>query len=170
MSLNITTGTEHGFDAKALRGALGQFATGVTVMTAQDSCGRRVGVTANSFSSVSLDPPLVLWSIGKQSGSAATFCAASHYGVNILSASQVALSNHFASRVDDKYAGITFEDGEGGCALLAEVTAHFECALERCIDGGDHWILLGRVLRFRAFDRPPLLFHQGRYAALQAVA
>ncbi|CAK15872.1 p-hydroxyphenylacetate 3-hydroxylase reductase component [Pseudomonas entomophila] len=152
------------FDARAFRRALGNFATGVTVITAADAAGRKVGVTANSFNSVSLDPPLVLWSIDKRSSSHAVFEAAGHFAVNVLAADQVDLSNAFARPSDDRFAGIEYEVGEGGAPLLADCAARFRCQTFQQLDGGDHWILVGRVLAFDDFGRSPLLYHQGAYS------
>ena len=105
------------FDARAFRRALGNFATGVTVITAADASGRKVGVTANSFNSVSLDPPLILWSLDKRSSSHAVFEAAEHFAVNVLAADQIDLSNTFARPSEDRFAGIEHEEGEGGAPL-----------------------------------------------------
>lgn len=153
-------------DSKEFRRALGNFATGVTVMTAQNSQGERVGMTANSFNSVSLDPALILWSIDKTSASYRIFAEASHFAVNVLSAAQIQLSNHFARRSEDKFAGIVFESGYGQAPLLPHCSASFECKKYAIHDGGDHWIILGQVLRFSDHGRAPLLYHQGAYSAV----
>ena len=152
------------FDPRAFRRALGNFATGVTVVTAATASGRKVGVTANSFNSVSLDPPLVLWSIDKRSGSYEVFERAEHFAVNILSADQIDLSNQFARPSDDKFAGVPHELGEGGAPLFPDCAARFQCEKHQQIDGGDHWILVGKVLAFDDFGRSPLLYHQGAYS------
>ncbi|MDH0301961.1 MULTISPECIES: p-hydroxyphenylacetate 3-hydroxylase reductase component [unclassified Pseudomonas] len=152
------------FDSRAFRRALGNFATGVTVITAADASGRKVGVTANSFNSVSLDPPLVLWSIDKRSSSHAVFEAAGHFAVNVLAADQIDLSNTFARPSDDRFAGIACETGEGGAPLLLGCAARFRCEKFQQLDGGDHWILIGRVLAFDDLGRSPLLYHQGAYS------
>ena len=156
--------TDHNSDGMAFRRALGNFATGITVVTARAPDGSRVGVTANSFNSVSLDPPLILWSIDKRSASFEVFSAASHFAVNVLAADQVSLSNHFARPAPDKFAHVAFEQGLGGAAILPDCSAVFECERHACVDGGDHWILLGRVERFTDAGRPPLLYHQGSYS------
>jgi len=163
-SMNIQP--EIGFDAKAFRRALGNFATGVTIMTAQNAQGEKVGVTANSFNSVSLDPPLILWSIDKRSSSFAVFEQATHFAVNILSADQIELSNKFARSKDDKYANVDFELGAGNAPLLKECSAVFECERFNIIEGGDHWIILGRVVNFQDNGRSPLLYHQGAYSSV----
>lgn len=154
------------FDAKAFRRALGNFATGVTVITATAKDGQQAGVTANSFNSVSLEPPLVLWSIMKSSSSVEVFDNASHFAVNILAADQIDLSNHFARPAEDKFAGIDYETGLGGAPLLPNCAARFQCANYQRIDGGDHWILLGKVEAFDDVGRAPLLYHGGTYSAV----
>ncbi|RMQ43426.1 Conserved protein of DIM6/NTAB family [Pseudomonas cichorii] len=156
--------TETTFDPRAFRRALGNFATGVTVVTATDSSGRKVGVTANSFNSVSLDPPLVLWSIDKRSSSYEVFEQASHFAVNVLAADQIDLSNNFARSRDDRFAGIEFETGEGGSPVFANCSARFHCENHQQVDGGDHWIMIGKVVAFDDFGRSPLLYHQGAYS------
>lgn len=160
----MTTACESGFDPRAFRRALGNFATGVTIMTAATTNGRKVGVTANSFNSVSLDPALILWSIDKRSTSYQVFAEASHFAVNILAADQIDLSNQFARPKDDKFAGIDFERGEGGTPLFADCAARFQCEKHQIVEGGDHWILIGKVVAFDDFGRSPLLYHQGAYS------
>ena len=121
------TSPETGFDARAFRRGLGNFATGVTIVTARGPGGEQVGVTANSFNSVSLDPPLVLWSIDKRSSSHAVFEAASHFAVNILAADQIELSNHFARPQAEKFTGVACESGVGSAPLLPDCAARFQC-------------------------------------------
>jgi flavin reductase (DIM6/NTAB) family NADH-FMN oxidoreductase RutF len=151
-------------DGKALRNAFGYFATGVAVVTAEDSNMRRVGMTINSFSSLSLEPPLILWSIAKTSGSLPAFTAASHFAVHILAATQQSLSDRFAKPSTSKFDNIECREGLGHAPLLAGCAAVFECALLQSIDGGDHLILVGRVERFNTNpDTLPLVFHRGRY-------
>ncbi|WP_223461875.1 p-hydroxyphenylacetate 3-hydroxylase reductase component [Pseudomonas sp. GL-RE-19] len=152
------------FDTRAFRRALGNFATGVTVVTAATSSGRKVGVTANSFNSVSLDPPLVLWSIDKRSSSHEVFEEASHFAVNVLAADQIDLSNNFARPKDDRFAGIEYDPGEGGSPVFADCSARFHCEKFQQVDGGDHWIMIGKVVAFDDFGRSPLLYHQGAYS------
>lgn len=151
-------------DPRLFRRALGNFATGVTVMTACSPDGQHVGVTANSFNSVSLDPPLILWSIDKRSGSYPVFAAASHFAVNILAADQVSLSNRFARPSDDRFAGVPHTQGAGGAPLLEDCAARFQCERHAIHDGGDHWIMLGKVVALDDFGRAPLIYHQGSYA------
>lgn len=154
------------FDAKAFRRALGNFATGVTIMTAQNANGERVGVTANSFNSVSLDPALILWSIDKNSSSFKIFEEATHFAVNILSAAQINLSNKFARRGEDKFSDVEFDLGQGSSPLFKNCSATFECEKFDILEGGDHWIILGKVVKFYDHGRSPLLYHQGAYSAV----
>jgi flavin reductase (DIM6/NTAB) family NADH-FMN oxidoreductase RutF len=120
-------------------------------------------VTANSFSTVSLDPPLVLWSLARKSRSFARFDGAPHFAVNVLGAGQVDLSRHFSAPRADKLNGIEHYIGHGGCPVLAGVLAHFECVRESRIDGGDHVIFIGRVLRASFREGDPLIYSAGRY-------
>ncbi len=154
------------FDPKAFRRALGNFATGVTVITASTPDGEKTGVTANSFNSVSLEPALVLWSIMKTSSSVEIFDKASHFTVNVLAADQIHLSNHFARPSDDKFADIDYENGLGNAPLLPECSARFQCENYERVDGGDHWILIGKVVAFDDVGRSPLLYHGGAYSAV----
>ncbi|MEX5627416.1 p-hydroxyphenylacetate 3-hydroxylase reductase component [Pseudomonas marginalis] len=156
--------SESTFDPRAFRRALGNFATGVTVVTAADASGRKVGVTANSFNSVSLDPPLVLWSIDKRSSSHGVFEEASHFAVNVLAADQIDLSNNFSRPKDDRFAEIAYAPGEGGAPVFADCAARFHCEKYQQVDGGDHWIMIGKVVAFDDFGRSPLLYHQGAYS------
>jgi len=154
---------EERFDRRDLRRALGQFATGVTVVTARGRGGRIVGMTVNSFASVSLDPPLVLWSVSRQAASFADFAEASHFAVNVLAANQHHLSRQFSTPVIDKFEGVEILPGEVGCPLLAGASAHFICRKVRQMDGGDHVIFLGEIEEYRWRESEPLVFHSGRY-------
>jgi flavin reductase (DIM6/NTAB) family NADH-FMN oxidoreductase RutF len=151
------------FDPRELRRALGQFATGVTVVTTLAEDGRRVGVTANSFTSLSLDPPLVLWCLDRSAASLPVFQAASHFAVNVLSAGQHYLSRQFAAPAEDKFAGVECTDGAGGMPILSGVLAHFICRSVQQLEAGDHVIVIGEVERFETFDGEPLVFHSGAY-------
>lgn len=156
-----------GFDCQSFRAALGNFATGVAVVTACAPDGSFVGLTINSFNSVSLEPPLVLWSLDLASPSLEAFRAASHYAINILAADQEELSQRFATRLQDKFGDLLLCSGVGGAPLLHGCCAWFECANEIRYPGGDHLIFLGRVERFSGdADRPPLVYHAGGYRRL----
>jgi flavin reductase (DIM6/NTAB) family NADH-FMN oxidoreductase RutF len=142
------------------------FATGVTIVTARSAQGTLVGLTANSFNSVSLAPPLVLWSLSRQAGSMAAFSAGSHYAINILSAEQQDLARQFAARDIDRFSGVDFSEGAGGAPLLRGAVASFECFNRSQYEEGDHVIFVGEVER--CTHRPgasPLLFHGGKYYA-----
>ncbi|HCR9779043.1 TPA: flavin reductase family protein [Pseudomonas aeruginosa] len=152
-------------DPRAFRSALGNFATGVTIMTAAVG-DRKAGVTANSLSSVSLNPALILWSIDKSSASYEVFNDASHFAVNILAANQVDLSNQFARHAEDKFASTDYIQGVGGAPLLVGCTARLQCELFRQVDGGDHHIIIGKVIAFDDFGNPPLVYHKGGYSSI----
>jgi 3-hydroxy-9,10-secoandrosta-1,3,5(10)-triene-9,17-dione monooxygenase reductase component len=153
------------FDERAYRNALGNFATGVTVVTARDRSGYDVGVTANSFNSVSLDPPLVLWSLDRRTRSFGTFDQAAWFVINVLAADQVALSRRFARRTEGgKFDGVRFTRGRGGAPILAGCAAHFLCRKGYSYDGGDHQILVGEVRAYQDHGRPALMFYRGKYA------
>ncbi len=153
-------------DAKDFRRALSQFATGVTVITTRDESGQAVGVTASSFNSVSIDPPLILWSIDKKANSLQAFKQADHFSVNVLSNNQAAISNNFASRGIDKFNNAQHYDGIEGCPLLEGCIAQFECERWAIYEGGDHLILIGQVIDYRYNDHhEPLIFAQGGYAS-----
>lgn len=157
------------FDERAFRQALGRFTTGVTIVTATTGGDRStwVGVTANSFTSVSLQPPMVLWSLGRNSRSFEAFADSTHFAVHVLAENQQELSNRFARTIDDKFGELVCGTGVGGVPLLPECVACFECRTAHVYEGGDHLIFVGEVLNFSHRDRAPLVFHEGRYAALE---
>lgn len=150
-------------DPRALRTAFGAFATGVTVVTTRTPAGVDAGLTANSFSSVSLDPPMVLWSLGKTSSNIEAFRAASHFAVHVLSAAQEALSARFGSKGADRFAGLPVSRAAGGVPLLDGCAARFVCRTAHQYEGGDHVIFVGEVLALEHAATPPLVFHGGRY-------
>lgn len=152
-------------DTRELRHALGRFTTGVCVVTTRTAAGQTAGLTVNSFSSVSLSPPLVAWCLGRKAPSMAAFMHADHFAVHVLAEDQHALAMHFARPAADKFAAVTdaFESGIGEVPVLRDALARFECRKASMTDGGDHVIFIGRVERFAYADRPPLLFHAGRF-------
>lgn len=155
------------FDARELRKTLGCFATGVTIVTAYDSDGRPRGMTANSFTSVSLDPPLILVCVATSTPIWPVLAAAPRFAVNVLSEHQQDISRRFATPVEDKFAGVTWRgDAERGGPILGEVAAHLVCRRERHIEIGDHMLLIGEVLDFERSATRPLIFHQGAYRAV----
>jgi flavin reductase (DIM6/NTAB) family NADH-FMN oxidoreductase RutF len=153
-----------GFSSLDFRSALATFATGVTIVTARDSSGASIGVTANSFNSVSLAPPLVLWSLARSAGSMPAFARGSHYAVNILSADQRDLAERFAGKSADRFAGVAFREGAGGAPILEGACAVFECFNRSQYEEGDHIIFVGEVERCEQREgAQPLIFHGGRY-------
>lgn len=153
-------------DPLALRGALGRYATGVTIITCTDAQGQRYGLTANSFAALSLAPPLVLWSLRGSSPSLAAFGAASHFAVNVLADSQVELSRRFASAIADKFAEGAWSPGLGDAPVLAGCAAVIECERHAQQNAGDHVLFIGRVRRVADLGLAPLVFQSGRYHLL----
>ncbi len=150
-------------DPRDFRNALGTFATGVTVITAAGPDGKLVGLTCNSFASVSLNPPLVLWSLGVYSPSMPVFQNASHFAVNVLGESQRHLAVQFATRSDNKFAGVAWEPGLGQAPILAGTVASFQCRTADRYYGGDHVIFLGAVEAYAYNSTEPLLFARGGF-------
>jgi flavin reductase (DIM6/NTAB) family NADH-FMN oxidoreductase RutF len=155
-------------DPRDFRNALGTFATGVTIITAVAPDGRPYGLTCNSFASVSLNPPLVLWSLGLYSSSLGAFQNASHFAVNVLGVSQQELANKFAKSSDDKFAGVAWTPGLGKAPLLADCVANFQCRAANRYYGGDHVIFLGAVEAYAYSRNEPLLFARGGYGRFSA--
>lgn len=152
------------FDSMEFRRALGTFTTGVTIITARGADSEPVGVTANSFSSVSLEPPLVLWSLAKTARSLPVFQAADYFAIHILAAGQQELSNRFASRGEDKFAGLAVENGLGETPLLEGCCTRMQCKTVHRYEGGDHIIYVGEVVDLVTNPVPPLVFQAGKYA------
>jgi flavin reductase (DIM6/NTAB) family NADH-FMN oxidoreductase RutF len=150
-------------DPRDFRNALGSFATGVTIITAAAADGTPVGLTCNSFASVSLNPPLVLWSLLLYSSSLNVFQNASHFAVNVLSTSQQALASKFAKSSDDKFVGVNWTPGLGRAPLLADSVANFQCRSVNRYYGGDHVIFLGAVEAYFYGRQEPLLFLRGSF-------
>jgi flavin reductase (DIM6/NTAB) family NADH-FMN oxidoreductase RutF len=151
------------FSTRDFRDALGQFATGVTIVTTRAPDGALIGLTANSFNSVSLEPPLVLWSLAARAGSFPIFSSHTHYAINILAADQVELAKRFATRGVDRFHGVDFREGAGGAPVLTGASAWFECSNRSRYTEGDHVIFVGQVEACGRADTPPLIFHGGRY-------
>lgn len=156
-----------GSDPRTLRDALGCFATGVTVVTCLDSEGRPIGLTANSFTALSLDPPLLLVCVGKETASATPLSEALHFAVNVLQTQQQPASITFSTRVEDRFGCTAWSMGEHGVPVLMDSLSVFECSRHAIYDGGDHFILVGEVKK--ATFEPgldPLLYFRGRYRRL----
>lgn len=154
-------------DTRALRNALGRFATGIAIVTAIDPDGHPIGLTVNSFSAVSLQPALVLWCLDNGSHNLEAFRKASHHAINILSVDQQDLSNRFATWPADRFVGLPWQPGAGGAPVFPDCCATFEIANETTHAGGDHLIFVGRVEKFSETPAlAPLLFHAGQYRKL----
>lgn len=173
MTTQIPTLTEsHGgvatasFDRRTLRDAFGSFATGVTIVTTAGPNGVDIGLTANSFSSVSLEPPMVLWSLARTSSNIDAFRNSGHFAVHILSADQETLSARFASKVLDRFEGLALDRGPDAIPMLQDCMASFACKLAYQYEGGDHVIFVGEIVDFSHSARKPLVFHGGRYGML----
>jgi 3-hydroxy-9,10-secoandrosta-1,3,5(10)-triene-9,17-dione monooxygenase reductase component len=151
-------------DKTQFRGALGSFPTGVTIVTTLDGEAQPVGVTASSFNSVSLDPPLVLWSLSRAALSSEAFRTSGHFAIHVLAADQHDLSDRFARSGVDKFAGIAWQGGELGSPVFDHYAALFECRTLHQYEGGDHVIYVGEVVAFDRREQAPLVFHGGRYA------
>jgi flavin reductase (DIM6/NTAB) family NADH-FMN oxidoreductase RutF len=153
-------------DALALRAAFGRFATGVTIISCRAADGTPVGLTANSFNALSLQPPLVSWSLRSISPNLQAFVGASHFAVNVLAESQVELSRRFASSVPDKFAQGQWAPGLGGAPILTGCAAVFQCAQSSFQTAGDHVLFIGQVLAASEFAVTPLVFQSGHYRML----
>ncbi len=153
-------------NTKLFREALGAFPTGVAVVTTRDNKGKPVGLTMNSFASVSLDPPLVLWSVDENSDFFDEFCNADHYAVHVLQEGSQDTSTHFTKAGNDQFDNIDYENGISGLPLLSTYTVRFQSKVAHRYEGGDHVILVGRVLDMAHSPAMPLVFHAGKYSKL----
>ena len=151
------------------RSCLGAFATGVTIVATRAPDGSAAGLTVNSFNSLSLDPPLVLWSLRSASGNAALFREATNFSVSVLAVGQLALARHFALSAPDRFAGVAHHEGLGGCPLVDAAIAWFECETVSVQELGDHLLFVGRVLRCARVPGVPLVFHQGDFGQTSAL-
>ncbi len=157
------------FTAQDMRNALSKFATGVTIVTACDANGEKVGMTASSFNSVSMDPPLILWSVRKNALSAEIFKAAENFSVHILSADQKELSNQFARSGHDKFADVDYTLGQNNVPLLIGALVRFDCNTWAVYEGGVHWIIVGHVVELTTTDGDGLVFCNGFYSTTAAI-
>lgn len=154
----------HAPSPQAMRSALGLFATGVTIVTTRAADGTPLGLTANSFNSVSLTPPLVLWSLGLKAGSLSAFLQAKHYAIHVLSVEQQALAERFASKSAHRFSGVETTPGHGDVPILPGCAAVFECTSRSQYPEGDHVILVGEVMACQHdATRSPLLFHGAKF-------
>ncbi|MGI9235620.1 MAG: flavin reductase family protein [Woeseiaceae bacterium] len=159
----MASNDESQIDLADFRRALSCFATGVAVVTTLDADGEKVGMTISSFNSVSLDPPLVLWSIAEDSMGYDIFTKAEYFAVNVLAMHQKELSNRFARTGENKFDGLACRDGIHGVPILPDYAACFECRTEHRYEGGDHKIIVGRVLHMEDRETDPLIFYRGRF-------
>ena len=157
-------------DGKQFRQALGRYATGVTVVTTRGKDGKLEGLTANSFASVSLDPPLVLWSLRKQAASLPAFRDSGWFAVNVLGSQHEGVSRHFATPAAEKFSATTYRPGLNGCPVLPDAIASFECSVEQQVDAGDHVVFIGRVRRLCNQDGDPLVFSGGTFCRAEPSA
>ena len=160
--------TAESFDPRDFRHALGTFATGVAIVTTLDGGGVPVGLTCNSFSSVSLSPPLVLWSLSLRSPNLSNFLQAPHFAVNVLAADQIDLARRFAQSIPNKFESVAVTAGTAGVPLIDNAAAHLLCRNETRYYSGDHVIFIGHVLDYNWRDCPPLVFCRGRYTETAA--
>jgi flavin reductase (DIM6/NTAB) family NADH-FMN oxidoreductase RutF len=154
---------KNGFDSKDLRQAFGRFGTGVTVITTRAPDGRRIGITANSFNTVSLEPPIVLWSLSIASPNLQAFSAAGRFAVNVLALEQIDLSRRFSRPSEDRFAGVEFSEGPAGVPVLTGCAATIECTIHLEQVVGDHVLFLGQVERYSYAHAAPLLVLNGQY-------
>jgi flavin reductase (DIM6/NTAB) family NADH-FMN oxidoreductase RutF len=163
------TSTSPVYSPQELRSAFGRYTTGVTIVTCRDVQGEPVGLTCNSFASLSLTPALVLWSLRQQSPSLAAFTGASHFAINVLAEDQVALSRHFSSPVADKFSQGRWHEGAGRAPVLEGSVAQFECRLHSTQLLGDHVLFVGEIVRLSEAALPPLVFQAGHYRLMGEV-
>jgi flavin reductase (DIM6/NTAB) family NADH-FMN oxidoreductase RutF len=154
------------FDQRQFRDALGSFLTGVTIATTRQADGTPRGLTANSFTSVSLSPPLILFCIGRNSSSYSAFATADHFAIHVLAEDQRPLSDRFASKVADRFAGLAVQDGPMGSPLLDGCCAWFECKVHNRVEAGDHVVMLGEVVALSTAAKQPICYGQGGYVTM----
>lgn len=156
------------FDSRAFRQALGHFPTGVAIVTTRTPEGRPVGLTINSFSSLSLEPPLIMWSLVNHSPSLSVFENCNYFAINVISQSQTEAALGFAnSKVEDKFALVSHVDGEEGVPLIDDCVATFVCENHRQHEGGDHTLFIGRVVRHSTItEHEPAVFHRGKFTRI----
>ena len=156
------------FDPRDFRNALGVFVTGVTVVTTLNTSGEPIGLTANSFSSVSLSPPLVLWSLSLRSPNLSNYLQATHFLVNILSDKQADISERFARSNSNKFEGLDYKKSQQGLPQLNGISAYFECRTEARHYSGDHVIFIGQVINYQYNGSPTLVYSRGQYKILES--
>lgn len=165
MTQNAISGEDF---SRRFRNALGMFATGITVVSTRTPAGAPIGLTVNSFNSVSLDPPLIVWSLAKELPSRDLFEGCEYYAINVLAEDQTELSQRFASRAGARFAGLEIDEGVGGVPLLRGCCARFVCRNSVRHEGGDHLVFISEVLSFDYAERAPLLYFGGAYRRLMS--
>ena len=168
MSTRISRASPPEFDSRHFRNALSQFATGVTVITTRLPNGAFLGLTASSFNSVSLDPPLVLWSLSQGASSMPVFTDNSHYVINVLAGDQIALAERFAMRIENRFDGVEFDLSSTGLPILKGAAAWFECHNRSRYPEGDHVIFVGEVERCDTQPQSVLVFHNGKFVSTES--
>jgi flavin reductase (DIM6/NTAB) family NADH-FMN oxidoreductase RutF len=168
MSTRSSVAVPPEFDTRRFRDALSQFATGVTVITTRLPNGTFMGLTASSFNSVSLDPPLVLWSLAQCASSMPVFSKNSHYVINVLAGDQAVLAERFAMRIENRFDGVDYVLSHTGLPILTGVAAWFECHNRSRYPEGDHVIFVGEVERCEVLPKPALVFHGGKFVATKS--
>ena len=166
MGSDFGKAVEEAFTSRQFRDALGCFATGITVVTAHPAGYKPIGLTVNSFASVSLDPALVLWSLDRNSENQAPYLQADHFGINILDETQQDISTRFATRGKHDFKPGEYEVWETGAPIIPQTLAQFDCRVKKRIDGGDHVIFLGEVVRIASRVGKPLIYSGGGYSRL----
>ena len=157
------------FSSNDFRSALSSFATGVTIITARDLNDDPIGMTASSFNSVSMEPPLVLWSIAKSALSSPSFTNATFFAVHVLASDQSEISNKFAIKGEDKFSNINWHEDQNRVPIISDVSSRFDCQTHDIHDGGDHWIIVGHVLNLENSSKQGLVFSQGSYATTSTI-
>lgn len=170
MDMSVTADSTQSVSEASFRQAMGCFTTGVTVVTTLDDQDEPIGLTVNSFNSVSMSPPMVLWSLAGESPNLRAFSEHRAFAVNILTIDQVDLCHRFASQTDDRFDSVTWTPGLHGVPVLANTAATFECLNAQQIKGGDHEIFLGEVIRVSSSQALPLLYSQGRFGQMETEA
>ena len=165
----LSRAAEPEFDATHFRAALSRFATGVTIITTRDESGGFFGLTASSFNSVSLTPPLVLWSLSLRSPNLPNFLQATHFAINVLARDQINLSQRFSKPIPNKFEGVACSEGHERLPLLDGAAAQFQCRTEARHYAGDHVIFIGHVIQYVHSEREALGYFRGRYAAMNAI-
>ena len=167
--MNPASRLEHSVDRRTLRDALGRFSTGVAIITTCSRAGKLEGLTANSCSSLSMDPPLILWSLMNSARSMPSFREAEYFAVNVLAADHIELSRQFSRGRENKFEGVDYEIGIAGCPILIDALATFECRAQERLEIGDHIVFVGAVEQVDCREGDPLIFSAGEYCTRRSL-